>query len=163
MWPNVPPAAATVIGLIGVNVAVWMMWKIPPAWRMLNKYFISVPVFPYSASMVGSVFSHQQLRHLGVNMAILWFIGTKRECPRQNLPLNLTTSTLTLISSPRRNRPRRLPCALYSNRSPRFSDLSGRPRPDQQPSNHLPRRQRCRCRHNGRLVHASLKVRPPST
>ena len=82
MWPDVPPAAATVIGLIGVNAAIWMLWKIPPAWRMLNKYFISVPVFPYSASMVGSVFSHQQLRHLGVNMAILWFIGTKRECRR---------------------------------------------------------------------------------
>ncbi|KLJ08535.1 hypothetical protein EMPG_16029 [Blastomyces silverae] len=79
LMPNTPPAAATVIGLIGANVLIFAMWRaVPPAWRMLNRYFISVPLYPYSISIVGSIFSHQQFRHLGANMLILWFIGTRR-------------------------------------------------------------------------------------
>jgi rhomboid-like protein len=49
---------------------------------MLNKYFISVPLLPRPISMLGNVFSHHQLSHLGINMAMLWFIGTRRETPR---------------------------------------------------------------------------------
>ncbi|WEW55673.1 rhomboid superfamily protein [Emydomyces testavorans] len=76
--PMFPPAAATAIGLIGVNVTIFLMWKaFPPSWRLLNKYFISVPLYPYAFSTLGSVFSHQQIRHLGANMFILWFIGTR--------------------------------------------------------------------------------------
>ncbi|KAI5304452.1 hypothetical protein KEM56_006482 [Ascosphaera pollenicola] len=78
LWPNTPKSAATVIGLIGVNVAIFALWRaFPPAWRMLNRYFISVPLYPYSASMVGSMFSHQLFRHLAMNMIILWVMGTK--------------------------------------------------------------------------------------
>ncbi|PGG96265.1 rhomboid-like protein [Blastomyces parvus] len=78
LMPNTPPAAATVIGLIGTNVLIFAMWRaVPPAWRLLNRYFISVPLYPYSISIVGSIFSHQQFRHLGANMLILWFIGTR--------------------------------------------------------------------------------------
>jgi rhomboid-like protein len=94
MWPNVPPAAATVIALIGTNLLIFTLWKAwPPAWRMLNRYFISVPVYPYAISVVGNIFSHQQFRHLTWNMVLLWFIGTRREfilpfactchCPQQ--------------------------------------------------------------------------------
>lgn len=80
LMPNTPPAAATVIGLIGTNVLIYAMWRaVPPAWRMLNRYFISVPLYPYSVSIIGSIFSHQQIRHLGANMLILWFIGTRRK------------------------------------------------------------------------------------
>ncbi|KKZ65750.1 rhomboid-like protein [[Emmonsia] crescens] len=78
LMPNTPPAAATVIGLIGTNILIFAMWRaVPPAWRLLNRYFISVPLYPYSISIVGSIFSHQQFRHLGANMLILWFIGTR--------------------------------------------------------------------------------------
>ncbi|KAG5293498.1 rhomboid family protein [Histoplasma capsulatum G186AR] len=78
LMPNTPPAAATVIGLISTNVLIYAMWRaVPPAWRMLNRYFISVPLYPYSISIIGSIFSHQQIRHLGANMLILWFIGTR--------------------------------------------------------------------------------------
>ncbi|OJD13100.1 hypothetical protein AJ78_06405 [Emergomyces pasteurianus Ep9510] len=78
LMPSTPPAAATVIGLIGTNILIFAMWRaVPPAWRMLNRYFISVPLYPYSISIVGSIFSHQQFRHLGANMLILWFIGTR--------------------------------------------------------------------------------------
>ncbi|BDD55052.1 hypothetical protein MPDQ_006883 [Monascus purpureus] len=78
MWPNVYPAAATAIAMIGINVGICILWKCwPPSWRMLNRYFISVPVYPHPLSLVGSIFSHQTFKHLAVNMTMLWFIGTR--------------------------------------------------------------------------------------
>ncbi|EED20270.1 rhomboid family protein, putative [Talaromyces stipitatus ATCC 10500] len=77
MWRDIPPAAATILGIIATNVSVWMLWKIPPAWRMLNRYFISVPLYPYAMSVVGSIFSHQQFKHLLTNTVILWLIGLR--------------------------------------------------------------------------------------
>ncbi|KAK2753434.1 hypothetical protein FQN55_003563 [Onygenales sp. PD_40] len=78
LLPNTPPAAATILGIIGANVLIFAMWKAcPPAWRMMNKYFISVPMYPYAASIAGSIFSHQRISHLAGNMLILWFIGTR--------------------------------------------------------------------------------------
>uniref|UniRef100_A0A093V434 Rhomboid protein 1, mitochondrial n=1 Tax=Talaromyces marneffei PM1 TaxID=1077442 RepID=A0A093V434_TALMA len=77
MWKDIPPAAATIMGLMATNVGVWMLWKLPPAWRMLNQYFISVPLYPYAMSVVGSVFSHQQFKHLLTNTVILWLIGLR--------------------------------------------------------------------------------------
>ncbi|EEP80907.1 predicted protein [Uncinocarpus reesii 1704] len=78
MFPSLPPAAATALSLIGTNVAIFALWRaFPPAWRLLNRYFISVPLYPYALSTIGCVFSHQQLHHLGANMFILWFVGTR--------------------------------------------------------------------------------------
>ncbi|KAM5466518.1 putative rhomboid protease [Microsporum audouinii] len=78
MWPDIKPAAATVVALVGLNLGVFVLWKfVPPAWRLLNKYFVSVPYYPHAASVIGSVFSHQQFRHLGSNMLILWFVGMR--------------------------------------------------------------------------------------
>ncbi|KAF8253473.1 rhomboid-domain-containing protein, partial [Wilcoxina mikolae CBS 423.85] len=77
-FPTVPLAFATVAGIIGINLAVFVAWKIPLpiTWRVLNKYFVSVPAIPYSASMLGSAFSHQTLTHLGLNMFVLYSLGT---------------------------------------------------------------------------------------
>ena len=77
LWPDMPPAAATVIGLIIANSIVLVAWRFPPAWRALNKYFLSTPVYPSAVSMVGNSFSHQQVKHFLGNMVVLWFIGTK--------------------------------------------------------------------------------------
>ncbi|OKL60441.1 hypothetical protein UA08_04323 [Talaromyces atroroseus] len=77
MWPDIPPAAATVLGIMGTNIAIWVLWKVPPAWRLLNRYFISVPLYPYAPSVVGSIFSHQQIKHLATNTLILWLIGLR--------------------------------------------------------------------------------------
>ncbi|OJJ49552.1 hypothetical protein ASPZODRAFT_128040 [Penicilliopsis zonata CBS 506.65] len=77
LWPNVPPAAATILTIAGLNASIFLLWKFPPAWRMLNKYFISLPLVPRPFSILGSVFSHQTVKHLAMNMAILWFMGTK--------------------------------------------------------------------------------------
>lgn len=77
MFPDIPPAGATIMALIGLNLGVYLLWKFPPAWKLLNRYFISVPLYPYPLSMIGSVFSHQLLKHFAINSAILWFIGTR--------------------------------------------------------------------------------------
>lgn len=79
-WPDTPRSAATAIGLIGLNIAVFVLWRFPPAWRMLNRYFTITPVYPYALGLVGNMFSHQELRHIATNMLFVWFIGTKREC-----------------------------------------------------------------------------------
>lgn len=77
-FPTVPIAFATVASLIGLNLAVFVAWKIPlpVTWRVLNRYFVSVPAIPHAASMLGAAFSHQELFHLGVNMCVLYSLGT---------------------------------------------------------------------------------------
>ncbi|KZF22251.1 rhomboid-domain-containing protein [Xylona heveae TC161] len=77
LWPDMPPAAATIFGIILANTTIFALWRVPPAWRFLNRYFLSVPGWPVAASTLGNVFSHQQLNHLLTNMVVLWFIGTR--------------------------------------------------------------------------------------
>jgi rhomboid-like protein len=77
LWPNVPPAAATVLSLIMMNTVVFIAWRFPPAFRLLNKYFVSVPGYPRALAILGSTFSHQTVQHLLLNMIVLWFIGTR--------------------------------------------------------------------------------------
>jgi rhomboid-like protein len=75
MWPDMPPAAATILSLILINTFIYALWHFPPAYRMLNKYFMYYPGLPRPLGLLGSVFSHQTISHLGVNMAVLWFAG----------------------------------------------------------------------------------------
>ncbi|KAI2788106.1 hypothetical protein POX_f08493 [Penicillium oxalicum] len=78
MWPDVPPAAATVGAIIGANIAVTLMWKyVPPAWKLLNRYFVIVPFYPRALGILGSTFSHQTWRHLATNMMVLGLMGTR--------------------------------------------------------------------------------------
>ncbi|KAL4946221.1 hypothetical protein BDV06DRAFT_152321 [Aspergillus oleicola] len=77
LWPDTPPAAATIATIIGINVTVYCLWKFPPAWKLLNRYFISVPANPRVLGLVGNVFSHQSINHLAFNMFALWMLGTK--------------------------------------------------------------------------------------
>lgn len=76
LWPEVPPAAATILTLISINFAVFLLWRLPPLWGFLNRYFTVIPAFPYSSSMVACFFSHQSFAHLAGNMLGLWLIGT---------------------------------------------------------------------------------------
>lgn len=77
LWPDIPPAAATCMTLMAANVAVWVLWRFPPAWQFLNKYMILVPATPRPLQLLGAMFSHQSITHLGANMAMLWFFGTR--------------------------------------------------------------------------------------
>ncbi|KAK1769882.1 hypothetical protein QBC33DRAFT_576422 [Phialemonium atrogriseum] len=77
LWPDVPPAAATVLALIGLNVAGFMLWKFPPLWGMMNRYFMVVAATPKPLSIIGAMFSHQKASHLFTNMLFLWFFGVR--------------------------------------------------------------------------------------
>lgn len=77
LFPDIPPAAATVGALILANVLVYAAWKAPRLWPMLNKYFLVVPATPHPVSIFGAMFSHQGISHLTINMAVLWLVGTQ--------------------------------------------------------------------------------------
>ncbi|CAK7233521.1 hypothetical protein SCUCBS95973_008622 [Sporothrix curviconia] len=71
------PSAATVFALIGANIAVFAAWRLPPLWRLLNRYMIVVPATPRPLSLLGAMFSHQKASHLLANCLFLWFIGIR--------------------------------------------------------------------------------------
>lgn len=73
--PTVSLAWATISTIIGLNVMVFLAWRWPGCWTTLNKYFINVPAYPYALSLVGSIFSHQTLTHLVMNMIPLAIFG----------------------------------------------------------------------------------------
>ncbi|OQV09629.1 hypothetical protein CLAIMM_13731 [Cladophialophora immunda] len=75
LFPDVSLSFATIGTLIAINTAVWLAWKFPPCWSMLNKYFLFVPAYPYALSMIGNLFSHQTLWHLTMNMGALAIFG----------------------------------------------------------------------------------------
>jgi rhomboid-like protein len=77
MFSDIPPAAATIMAIIALNIIVYAAWHSPPFFRVLNKYFITVPGFPIPASLFGNMFSHQEFGHLAINMFVLFFVGTR--------------------------------------------------------------------------------------
>jgi len=77
LWPDIPPAAATVGALILANLAVYAAWRAPPLWGILNRYFLLVPATPRVISLFGASLSHQKFTHLLANMVVLWLVGTR--------------------------------------------------------------------------------------
>ena len=77
IWPELPPAAATVFTIIGLNVVVFLLWKIPPLWTFMNRNFLIAPVYPHAMSMLGAPFSHQKLIHLFSNCCFIWLVGSR--------------------------------------------------------------------------------------
>ncbi len=74
-FPDVSLSSATIGAIVAINVAVWVLWKLPPYWSMLNKYFLFVPAYPYALSNLGTLFSHQTGWHLSMNMLALGIFG----------------------------------------------------------------------------------------
>ena len=77
LFPDIPPAAATTLALIAGNALIFVVWRLPPLWRFMNKYFLMVPGSPRAWSTLGNVVSHQKFSHYLGNMAVLWFIGNR--------------------------------------------------------------------------------------
>ncbi|MCJ1478618.1 hypothetical protein MMC13_007299 [Lambiella insularis] len=77
LFPDMPPAAATIIAIVVLNATAFVLWRIPPMWRFMNKFFLIVPARPRVWSLLGNTFSHQSPAHFIGNMAVLWFVGTK--------------------------------------------------------------------------------------
>ena len=77
LWPEIPPAAATVFAILAANIVIWSMWHFPPCWPLLNRYFLMAASTPRPISIFGAMFSHQQFKHMIYNLPLLWFFGTR--------------------------------------------------------------------------------------
>lgn len=75
LWPDTPPALATCFALLNINLFIFLAWRFPPFWRTMNKYLLQTPGYPTAASVLGNVFSHQDPKHLFMNMLILMGAG----------------------------------------------------------------------------------------
>jgi rhomboid-like protein len=76
LFPDIPPAAATVGAIVLANFLVYAAWKVPRLWPMLNKYLLVVPATPRAGGIYGAMFSHQGFSHFAINMGVLWMVGT---------------------------------------------------------------------------------------
>lgn len=66
-----------VYSLIGMNLLVFGLWRVPSMWKIMNRYALLEKDVMYSKwSIIGSTFSHQELWHLGMNMLALYSLGT---------------------------------------------------------------------------------------
>jgi len=92
MFPDVPPAIATLGAITAINLAVFVAWRIPPLWRTMNKTFQVTAAYPFAIGTLGAQFSHQSFRHLFANMVMLWPFGWIR---KYQLNLQSPLSTLT--------------------------------------------------------------------
>ncbi|KAI0899449.1 hypothetical protein F4806DRAFT_452730 [Annulohypoxylon nitens] len=102
LWPDIPPAAATCLALIGINLACWLCWNIPPCWPIFNRYMIVIAATPRPLQLVGAMFSHQKFSHAAINMIMLWFFGTRLhdEIGRGNfLAMYFASGTLGFMAS----------------------------------------------------------------
>ncbi|KAI0171943.1 hypothetical protein GGR52DRAFT_548400 [Hypoxylon sp. FL1284] len=77
LWADIPPAAATCLGLIGLNLTVWVFWKIPACWHVFNRYLLVIAATPRPAQLICAMFSHQTFSHVAMNMVVLWFFGVR--------------------------------------------------------------------------------------
>ena len=75
MYPDTPPAVVTVAALTGALAAGFFLARLPPLWKITNKYFTIVPAYPSPVSIVGAAFRHQPLSHLLTNGISLIFFG----------------------------------------------------------------------------------------
>ncbi|OUC45392.1 hypothetical protein D917_08477, partial [Trichinella nativa] len=59
-------------GIIALNVAVYLAWKVPKLHPLLKRYFMCASL---CTPMIYSVFSHINFLHMAVNMYVLWSFG----------------------------------------------------------------------------------------
>uniref|UniRef100_A0A914WL25 rhomboid protease n=1 Tax=Plectus sambesii TaxID=2011161 RepID=A0A914WL25_9BILA len=75
-WEQISPGKKTVGMLIGVNVAVWLLWRVPRLQPFMLRYFTNGFASKSLCSpMILSVFSHYSLIHLALNMYVLHNFG----------------------------------------------------------------------------------------
>ncbi|TLD34356.1 rhomboid family protein [Venturia nashicola] len=75
MFPLVSPAMASCMGIALVNMVVFILWRRPELWSLFNKNMMMSAGHPIAFSMLGSIFSHQTVRHIFTNGLILFLAG----------------------------------------------------------------------------------------
>lgn len=76
LFPDIPPAIATIGAIAAINIAIAIAWRLPPLWRTMNQWFVSVPARPVPTGVITSMFAHQAFSHLFFNMVLLWAFGS---------------------------------------------------------------------------------------
>uniref|UniRef100_A0A3P9HSW3 rhomboid protease n=1 Tax=Oryzias latipes TaxID=8090 RepID=A0A3P9HSW3_ORYLA len=72
-WNSLSEGQRTVTGIIAVNTAVFLCWRVPSLQRSMVKYFTSNPASKTLCSpMLLSTFSHFSFFHMAANMYVLW-------------------------------------------------------------------------------------------
>ncbi|KAK4560309.1 hypothetical protein LTR86_005503 [Recurvomyces mirabilis] len=75
LWPDTPPAVSTLTAVTLVLGTFFLLGRLPPFWRTLNKYFTIVPASPNPISILGYTLRHDTLSHLAINTLVLWTFG----------------------------------------------------------------------------------------
>lgn len=75
LFPDTPPAVATLGGLTAALLTFFCLARFPPFWRTLSKYFTIVAASPHAISLLGAPFRHNTLSHLALNLVPLWLFG----------------------------------------------------------------------------------------
>jgi len=75
MFPDVPPAVATLGAITAGLLATFILSRLPVFWRANSKYFALVPAYPYAVSLLGASWRHDTVSHLGMNLLTLWLFG----------------------------------------------------------------------------------------
>ncbi|XP_003368283.1 conserved hypothetical protein, partial [Trichinella spiralis] len=76
IWGKITIGQKAIGGIIALNVAVYLAWKVPKLHPLLKRYFMC-GYFGASlcTPMIYSVFSHINFLHMAVNMYVLWSFG----------------------------------------------------------------------------------------
>ncbi|KAI6806786.1 rhomboid-domain-containing protein [Hortaea werneckii] len=75
LWPDAPPAVATLTTLTAFLGAAFILSRLPPLWGILSKYFTLIPAKPQAFSLLGATFRHDTFTHLATNILSLWLFG----------------------------------------------------------------------------------------
>ncbi|KAM9732772.1 LOW QUALITY PROTEIN: presenilin-associated rhomboid-like protein, mitochondrial [Menidia menidia] len=72
-WNSLSEGQRTVTGLVGLNLLVFLCWRLPPLQRLMVRYFTADPASrTLCAPMLLSSFSHFSFLHMAANMYVLW-------------------------------------------------------------------------------------------
>lgn len=75
IFPDLSITTATIAGLLAVNTAVVLAFRIMPLWPFLTRYFMHTPAYPLAIQAVTNVFSHVQYEHFLANMFMLLLVA----------------------------------------------------------------------------------------
>jgi rhomboid-like protein len=79
-WDDIPTSFWICSAITAVNFAVYVAWRVPRFWWLMNRYFVVVAGYPSAISMVSVLFSHQYWKtHLATNTIFLYTIGMTRK------------------------------------------------------------------------------------
>lgn len=73
-WKNQRESQRTMLGLIGLNVAVFLGWRIPMLQPLMSRYFLHSTT-SHPITLLTSTFSHHGPLHLAFNMLALYSFG----------------------------------------------------------------------------------------